>query len=78
MIERIIVLLRYIFAIGYDTAKYAQVQEVDHHVQESVINTFLKSGIPDIIFDVIRAKREREFSLHFLSIFALAVKPFVC
>uniref|UniRef100_A0AC34F0E1 Timeless N-terminal domain-containing protein n=1 Tax=Panagrolaimus sp. ES5 TaxID=591445 RepID=A0AC34F0E1_9BILA len=76
LIERIIVLLRYIFAIGYDTAKFAQVQEVDYRVQESVIAAFLKSGIPDVIFDVICTKREREFSLHFLSIFALAVKPF--
>uniref|UniRef100_A0A914YWP4 Timeless N-terminal domain-containing protein n=1 Tax=Panagrolaimus superbus TaxID=310955 RepID=A0A914YWP4_9BILA len=76
LIERIIVLLRYIFAIGYDSAKYAQVQEVDYRVQESVISTFLKSAIPDIIFSVVCTKREREFSLHFLSIFALSVKPF--
>ena len=70
-------LLRYILAIGYDTAKYAQVEEVNCRVQENVIRTFLQSDIPNIIFDVICTNREREFSLHFLSIFALVVKPFV-
>uniref|UniRef100_A0A7E4W433 TIMELESS domain-containing protein n=1 Tax=Panagrellus redivivus TaxID=6233 RepID=A0A7E4W433_PANRE len=76
LIERIIVLLRYVLSIGYHTATFVRVNNVDSTVQEAVIRCFLKSSIPSVFFKVITSKADREFCLHFLGIFATVVMPF--
>ncbi|KAH7721934.1 timeless protein [Aphelenchoides avenae] len=74
--ERIVVLLRYVFAIGIEGAKFVQVPEVDRSVQEKVISNFLSSEIPALFMRLCQNSMEKEFCLHTLAVFSLVLKPF--
>uniref|UniRef100_A0A914DGH5 Timeless N-terminal domain-containing protein n=1 Tax=Acrobeloides nanus TaxID=290746 RepID=A0A914DGH5_9BILA len=76
LVERIIVLIRYIFALGTEGKSLAQVTELELRTRERVTHAFLTSSIPEFFVDLVHNSMEREFCLHILNIFALIVQPF--
>ncbi|KAK6744234.1 hypothetical protein RB195_011127 [Necator americanus] len=73
VMERIIVLLRYIFAIP-PTDRDGKRCTVDSSSHDRVISAFLESGVEQVLIHIASQSVERDFHLSVLVIFALIVK----
>ncbi|KAL3118996.1 hypothetical protein niasHT_003779 [Heterodera trifolii] len=72
LVERIFVLLSYVFAIGTESpAKYVSVPEVDYCDREKAIKCLFSSGIETIFLKLSINSTEREFCCYIVSILAL-------
>uniref|UniRef100_A0A915DZF1 Timeless N-terminal domain-containing protein n=1 Tax=Ditylenchus dipsaci TaxID=166011 RepID=A0A915DZF1_9BILA len=76
LVERIFVLIRYVFAIGTESGKNIKASELDGPLKEKVIKNFFDSDFPKILMGLSKNSMEKEFCLYVLSIFALIFKNF--
>ncbi|VDM70790.1 unnamed protein product [Strongylus vulgaris] len=73
MMERIIVLLRYIFAIP-PTDRDGIRTATDSSSHDRLISAFLESGIEQVLIHIASQSKERDFHLSILVIFAMIIK----
>uniref|UniRef100_A0A1I7X4I7 TIMELESS domain-containing protein n=1 Tax=Heterorhabditis bacteriophora TaxID=37862 RepID=A0A1I7X4I7_HETBA len=73
LMERIIVLLRYIFSIPTND-KDNKRTTTEYNSHDRVIESFLESEIHKVLFHIGSQSKERDFHLSILEIFALVVK----
>ncbi|CAJ0598426.1 unnamed protein product [Cylicocyclus nassatus] len=73
MMERIIVLLRYIFAIPA-TDRDGKRTTTDISSHDRLISAFLESGIDQVLIHIASESKERDFHLSILVIFAMILK----
>ncbi|EYC02698.1 hypothetical protein Y032_0098g3079 [Ancylostoma ceylanicum] len=73
VMERIIVLLRYIFSIS-PTDRDGKRTTTESSSHDRVISAFLESGIDQVLIHIASQSKERDFHLSVLVIFALIVK----
>jgi len=79
LVERIFVLLQYVFAIGVESGigPSALVPTVDAVVNERAVSGFFESGMPGLFIDLMRNPMDREFFPYMMSILSLVLKRFV-
>ncbi|KHJ86558.1 timeless protein, partial [Oesophagostomum dentatum] len=73
VMERIIVLLRYIFSIS-PTDRDGKRTTTESSSHDRLISAFLESGIDEVLIYIASQSKERDFHLSILVIFALIVK----
>ncbi|RCN52743.1 hypothetical protein ANCCAN_01119 [Ancylostoma caninum] len=73
VMERIIVLIRYIFSIS-PTDKDGKRTTAESNSHDRVISAFLESSIDQVLIHIASQSKERDFHLSVLVIFALIVK----
>ncbi|PIC39531.1 hypothetical protein B9Z55_011187 [Caenorhabditis nigoni] len=73
VVERIVLLIKYIFSINPDTSegRRTRVEDSNH---DRVILAFLESGIDKTLMHIANQPREKEFHITILDIFALILK----
>lgn len=77
VVERVIILLRYMFSIGMEGPKCAEVPSVDVQVKQKVVGAFLRSTLPDALFTAAADRMDKGFAVHILAIFSLMLRSFV-
>ncbi|KJH46477.1 timeless protein [Dictyocaulus viviparus] len=73
VMERIIVLLRYVFAISHTEGDEKRTA-TESNCHDRVVNAFLDSGIQKVLVHIALQSKEREFHLSILAIFSLIIK----
>ncbi|ULU02544.1 hypothetical protein L3Y34_002256 [Caenorhabditis briggsae] len=73
VVERIVLLIKYIFSINPDTSegRRTRIEDSNH---DRVILAFLESGIDKTLMHIANQPREKEFHITILDIFALILK----
>lgn len=73
VVERIVLLIKYIFSINPDTSEGRRTR-IEDSSHDRVIMAFLESGIDKTLMHIANQPREKEFHVTILDIFALILK----
>ncbi|KAI6171519.1 TIMELESS domain-containing protein [Aphelenchoides bicaudatus] len=77
-VDRIIMLIRYIFAIGMECPMTVERPKIDSLVKERMIRAFLRSKMPSVLMKVGADRMERELSVHIMGTFSLMLRSIDC